>query len=58
MSVPPPFQITPDDLERSSLEPGDVGLWALLVTGCFHLFDTEAAARRAYRLLLADKAVR
>lgn len=58
MTVSPPFQIEPADLVRSSLEESDVGLWALLVTGCFHLFDTEVAARRAYFLLLAGKAVR
>jgi len=43
---------------RSSLDRADIGLWALLVTGCFHLFETEAAARRAYQLLREDVAVR
>lgn len=58
MTVLPPFRITRDDIARSSLDRGDLGLWALLVCGCFHLFETERAARKAYRLLLEDKAVR
>lgn len=58
MTVLPPFRITPEDIARSTLEPGDLGAWALLVTGCYHLFDTETAARSAYALLLQDKAVR
>ena len=58
MTVPPPFRISREDIARSSLEADDLGAWALLVTGCYHLFETEAAARSAYRLLLQDKAVR
>ena len=58
MTVPPPFRVTSDDIVRSSLDRGDLGLWAVLVCGCFHLFETERAARHAYRLLLEDKTVR
>lgn len=58
MSVSPPFQISAQDVARSSLDRDDIGLWALLVTGCFHLFDSEAAAQRAYRLLLEGVAIR
>ena len=58
MSVLPPFQISAADIARFSLEPGALGAWAILVCGCFHLFETEAAARRASQLLLEDRAVR
>ena len=58
MSVLPPFQINASDIVRSTLEPSDLGAWAILVCGCFHLFETEAAARRAYQLLLENRAVR
>lgn len=58
MTVPPPFRITAADIARSSLGRGDLGAWALLVCGCYHLFETEDAARRAYRLLLQGVAVR
>lgn len=58
MSVPPPFRVSREHIARSSLDLGDLGLWAVLVCGCFHLFETERAARHAYRLLLEDKAVR
>lgn len=58
MTVYPPFQITREDIERSTLEPSDLGLWAILVTGCFHLFSSKASAQRAYDLLLRDVAVR
>lgn len=58
MTVPPPFRITAADIARSGLERRDLGAWALLVCGCYHLFETEDAARRAYRLLLRGVAVR
>ena len=58
MTVFPPFQIGVDDIERSSLGLEDLGLWAILVTGCYHLFNSEASARQAYHLLLQDVAVR
>ena len=58
MTVPPPFRITAADIARSGLERGDLGLWALLVCGCHHLFETEKAARRAYSLLIRGVAVR
>lgn len=53
-----PFQISIEDVERSSLDAEDVGLWAILVTGCYHLFETKGAARRCYRLLLGGVTVR
>ena len=58
MSVPPPFRISADDIARSTLDAGDLGLWALLVCGCYHLFETERAANEAYRLLRAGISVR
>lgn len=58
MSVPQPFRISADDIARSTLDANDLGLWALLVCGCYHLFETERAARHAYRLLLIDVSVR
>jgi hypothetical protein len=58
MSASPPFRVSAADIARSSLERADLGAWALLVCGCYHLFESEDAARRAYRLLLADVAVR
>lgn len=42
-----PFQITKQDLEYiPSLEPTDVGLWALVIQGCIQLFDTQADAQQ------------
>jgi len=58
MTISPPFRITKDDIARSSLDVDDLGFWALLVCGCYHLFLTEQAAQRAYRLLLEDRAIR
>lgn len=53
-----PFQINADDVERSSLDDDDIGKWALLVTGCHHLFDSKNQAHSVYKLLLRDIAVR
>jgi len=58
MSVSQPFQIDAEEVERTSLEPSDIGLWAILITGCYHLYETEAAARRAYANLMQDSAER
>lgn len=44
-TIQSPFQITEQDTERTSLEPADLGRWALLISGCFHLFDNQDAAR-------------
>ena len=46
MSVSQPFQIDAEEVERTSLEPTDIGLWAILITGCYHLYETEAGASR------------
>lgn len=58
MTIPPPFRITANDIARSSLDANDLGLWALLFCGCYHLFETEQAAQRAHRLFLEGRAVR
>ncbi len=58
MSIMPPFRISPEDIERSSLDARDLGFWALLVCGCYHLFESERAAQNAYRLLRQDVSVR
>jgi len=46
-----PFQITEQEIERTSLEPDDFGRWALLIQGCFHLFDSFEAAKQTQTLL-------
>lgn len=58
MSLAPPFRLTRENAARAGLDGADAGLWVLVVAGCYHLFETERAARRAYRLLLRDVAVR
>jgi hypothetical protein len=58
MRVPPPFRLTREHVARARLDAEAAGLWALVVAGCYHLFETERAARRAYRLLLKGVAVR
>jgi len=42
------YEITNEDVERSSLELTDVGRWGFIVQGCWQLFDTEQSARMAY----------
>ena len=39
-----PFQITQGDIEHTSLEQHDLGKWALLVTGCYQIFESQEAA--------------
>ena len=51
MFVDAPFQITEQDIERTSLEPEDQGRWALLIQGCFHTFESYEAARQSQALL-------
>lgn len=51
MHIQAPFQITTEDIERSSLESSDLGKWALIVTGCYQLFDTQQDAERCQRML-------
>ena len=57
MSVSQPFQIDAEEVERTSLDPSDIGRWAILITGCYHLYETEAAVRRAYANLMQDMTV-
>ena len=44
------FQITEEDLEWSStLEPGDVGLWCWIESGCYQGFcDSREKAEERY----------
>lgn len=42
------FQITLEDVERSSLEVSDVGKWGYLVSGCYQLFDSLVEATISY----------
>lgn len=58
MSIIEPFQITPETVRRAGLERADVHQWCLVVDGCYHLFDTETAARRAYAMLPEGEFVR
>ncbi len=58
MSVSQPFQIDAEEVERTSLAPSDIGRWAILITGCYQLFESEDAARRAYVFLMQDVTVR
>lgn len=53
-----PFQLTEPDIRRAGLDESDIGTWCLILDGCCHLFETEAKARRAYRMSLQDPAVR
>lgn len=54
----PPFRISRLDAALASLDVRDVGAWAVLVCGCFHIFESEGAAHRAYRLWLENRPVR
>ncbi|HEY9664826.1 MAG TPA: hypothetical protein V6C65_40825 [Allocoleopsis sp.] len=44
------FQVTEEDVERSStLEPSDIGRWALLINGAYHFFESEEDAEACRR---------
>ena len=58
MCVSKPFQLTPKDIKQASLKPSDVGLWCVLVKGCYHLFGSESQARFAYEKFTAGVMVR
>lgn len=58
MSVSNPFRLSEEDVVRADLSPGDIGLWCVIVTGCYHLFESEASARRAHAMILSGKMVR
>jgi hypothetical protein len=53
-----PFQLTDKDIRRADLLPSDIGTWCLIVNGCYHLFASEALAKKAYAKLLEGIAVR
>jgi len=49
-----PFQVSPEDVARSStMTARDCGKWALLVAGCYHLFETRLAAQQCRQKLNA-----
>ncbi len=58
MKIYPPFRISRLDAALAALDPADIGAWAILVCGCFHIFESERAAQRAYRLWLENRPVR
>ncbi|MEM0985107.1 MAG: hypothetical protein AAGJ32_02570 [Pseudomonadota bacterium] len=58
MSIQPPARISRLDARLAELDPADIGAWAVLVCGCFHIFESERAAQRAYRLWLENRPVR
>lgn len=47
MTVSDPFEITIEDLKRAQLDAGALGMWCVIVDGCYHLFQGEAHARKA-----------
>lgn len=53
-----PFRLTADIVCEAKLDQTDVGLWCLLVDGCYHLFNTEQQALSAYEKLLSGVLVR
>ena len=58
MKIYPPFRISRLDAALASLDVQDIGAWAVLVCGCFHIFESKGAAQRAYRLWLENRPVR
>ena len=53
-----PYQISADDVERSStLEPADVGHWALSINGAVHFFDSYQDASETATALNKDNAL-
>lgn len=53
-----PFKLTLADVRQAGLQPGDVGLWCFMERGCYHLFESETQAKRAYDLMLKGELVR
>lgn len=44
------FQITAQDLiYHTDLDESDINLWAYLVCGCYHIFDTKQEAEQSYK---------
>ena len=58
MSVSNPFRLTSEDVRRADLAPSDIGLWCVIVGGCYHLFHSESSARKAYDMILSGAPVR
>ena len=58
MSVSTPFCLTLEDVQRAELKLSDVGSWCVCVKGCYHLFDSEMAANRTYKMMLEGQFVR
>ena len=58
MSVSNPFRLTSEDVRRADLGPSDIGLWCVIEGGCYHLFHSESAARKAYVMILSGASVR
>ena len=55
MTLHGPFQIQQFDIDATSLEQTDLGKWALIVTGCYQLFDSKCEAQSTYdSLVLQD----
>ena len=52
-SVSQPFLVDEFEVEITSLEPTDIGKWALLVTGCYHLFNSLEDARSTRAFILS-----
>ena len=51
MTVQAPFRIIAEDVERTSLEWSDLGKWALIVCGCYHVYETRDDAEQARRVI-------
>ena len=58
MSVSGPFQLTEEDVSRAALNTADIGLWCIVVKGCYHLFNSEHQARFAHAKFVAGEMVR
>jgi hypothetical protein len=49
------FQISQNDLDYcSSLKESDIGTWAILVRGCYHMFATYTEATAMANMLIED----
>lgn len=51
MNVSEPFEIKVEDLERAQLDISALGMWCVIVDGCYHLFQGEAHARKAREMV-------
>ena len=53
-----PFEVSETDIREADLLPSDLGMWCLIVDGCYHLFATEEQAQKARAKLLEGGTVR